>query len=68
MQVSLEEKWHFLSCLAQEKCRDMSRQLKKIAQYRAEFPDVKEIVIGNFALYCTFPDTGNITFVPVYVA
>ena len=43
----------------------MSGQLKEIVQYE-EFPDVKEIVLGNFALYCTFPDTGNITFVANY--
>ena len=36
---------------------------KEIVQYQAEVSDVKETVCtGNFALYCTLPDIGNVTF------
>ena len=41
-------------------CQD---NCKDIVQYQAEVSDVKETVrTRNFALYCTFPDTGNVTF------
>ena len=43
----------------------MSGQLKEIVQYRAEFPDVKEIIQKIFPiLHCL--DAANITILPVY--